>query len=157
MKLYIFIGLLVVTGIFISIDYEERVDENICPKNSETIDEYRTKRVDKLQEAKVVFKLWEEQLNLSSGTSRDRLMDKYRNEFVVLMDDAIDFGILENFTLHLQEQCYTEESIIDGDEYLQTLKIRTSERIISMNLLTSIPYQYPIDIFAKLGEDINLP
>lgn len=157
MKSFIFIGLLVVAGIFISIDYEERVDENICPKNSETIDEYRTKRVEKLQEAKAIFKLWEEQLNSASGTSRDKLMDEYRNKHVVLMDDAIDFGILENFTLHLQEQCYTQESIIDGDEYLQTLKIRTSERIIDMNLLTSIPFQYPIDIFAKLGEDINLP
>jgi hypothetical protein len=157
MKSFIFIGLLVVAGIFISIDYEERVDENICPKNSETIDEYRTKRVEKLQEAKAIFKLWEEQLNSASGTSRDKLMDEYRNKHVVLMDDAIDFGILENFTLHLQEQCYTQESIIDGDEYLETLKIRTSERIIDMNLLTSIPFQYPIDIFAKLGEDINLP
>ena len=157
MKLLIALVVIIIVGIFISVDYQERVEVNICPENSETIDKYRSKRVNKLQEAKATFKLWEEQLNLPDSNSRDLLMDEYRNQFVSQMDEAIDFGIIENFTLLLEEQCYTPESVIEADEYLLRLKTGTYDRISEMNILTKIPYDYPVDIFAKLGEDINLP
>ena len=157
MKMFFIIGLLIFIGIFISVDYQERRDENVCPKNSQTVESYSQQRRDKLQEAKIVFKQWEEQLNAPKGNSRDNLMDNYRNLHHDLLDEAIDLAFLENFTIHLEEQCYSQETMNEADVYFNNLKSRSIDRITQMNLYTNIPYIYPADIFARLGEDINLP